>query len=159
MSAMQWPTQAQARKFYGTPGSNLVRLVLPFPMALAWDIHTSISSFSINDRCHDSALRAFIAIQKAYPIAAQRRDLGIDIFAGCFNNRPMRGGSQPSMHAFGCAIDFDDTRNQMKWDAKQCRLARPDCIPFWECWEAEGWVSLGRSRNFDWMHVQAARLK
>lgn len=28
----------------------------------------------------------------------------------------------------------------------------------WKCWEEEGWVSLGRQRNYDRMHVQAAKL-
>ena len=38
------------------------------------------------------------------------------------------------------------------------RLAQPDGETFWKLWEDEGWVSLGRARNYDWMHVQAARL-
>jgi hypothetical protein len=37
-------------------------------------------------------------------------------------------------------------------------MAQPEYAPFLDLWEAEGFVSLGRARNFDWMHVQAARL-
>ena len=29
---------------------------------------------------------------------------------------------------------------------------------FWEIVESEGWTSLGRARDFDWMHFQAPRL-
>ena len=34
----------------------------------------------------------------------------------------------------------------------------PEYDAWWRCWESEGWVSLGRLRNFDWMHIQAAKL-
>ena len=37
-------------------------------------------------------------------------------------------------------------------------FARPEYNMWWKLWEEEGWVSLERQRNFDWMHVQAARL-
>lgn len=37
-------------------------------------------------------------------------------------------------------------------------FCKPDYINWRECWEKEGWVSLGRQRNYDWMHVQAAKL-
>ena len=154
----QWPTQSGCRAFYGVPGANPARLELPFPMYLAWDTSTVIKAFTINAKCHSSANRVFKRILELYPTESARKDCGINLFSGCFNNRPMRGGSQLSMHAFACAIDFDDTRNQLKWGRKQARLAKPDCTPFWEAWEAEGWVSLGRTRDFDWMHVQAARL-
>lgn len=66
----------------------------------------------------------------------------------------MRG----SLHSWGIAIDFDPERNALNWDHTKARLARPDAEDFWKIWEAEGWVNLGRSRDFDWMHVQAARL-
>ncbi len=70
----------------------------------------------------------------------------------------MRGGQSYSMHSWGIAIDFDPERNQLKWGRPRARLSHSDAAPFWDAWEAEGWVSLGRARNFDWMHVQAARL-
>jgi len=61
-------------------------------------------------------------------------------------------------HAYGAAFDFDPLRNGLKVKAPMARLSHQDAIPFWEIWEAEGWVSLGRARNFDYMHVQAVRL-
>lgn len=45
--------------------------------------------------------------------------------------------------------------NRLRWGRGQARLAQRDAVPFWEAWEAEGWFSLGREKNFDWMHVQA----
>lgn len=155
---MMWPTQAECRKFYGTPGTGHAKLALPFPMYLAWDKKVELRSFTIHKKCLESAGRAFARIAEAYPDAKQRRDLGIDLFGGCYNNRPMRGGTQLSMHAFACAIDFDPDRNQLKWGKDRARLAKPDAAKFWWAWEQEGWISLGRTRNFDWMHVQAARL-
>ena len=154
----QWPRQQDARSFYGSPGTNHAKLVLPFPMFLAWDLKTEIKTFTINKKCLESAQRAFAVIAQAYPTAKDRRALGIDLFGGCFNDRPMRGGSQPSMHSYACAIDFDPERNQLKWTHTQARLAKPDAAPFWKAWEDEGWLSLGKARDFDWMHVQAARL-
>jgi hypothetical protein len=62
------------------------------------------------------------------------------------------------MHAWGIAIDFDAANNGLKWNHTRASLAHPDCIPFWEIWESVGWLSLGRAKDFDWMHVQAAKL-
>lgn len=153
----RWPTQNHCRAFYGAPGTGHSRLVLPFPMRLAWDKGTVITSFTIHGKCRDSAARAFEKIRTAYS-NKEIADLGIDLFGGCFNNRPMRGGTNLSMHAFACAIDFDPERNQLKWGKPKARLSDPDALPFWEAWNSEQWVSLGRARDFDWMHVQAARL-
>ncbi len=152
--ASPWPTQAGARAFYGAPGTNHVLLQLPYPMTYDGK---PISRISINEKCARSAERALLQIAKEYS-AEDRKKLGLSIYGGCFNNRPMRGGKQLSMHAYACAIDFDPVRNQLKWGKEKARLAKPDCEAFWRAWEAEGWISLGRLRNFDWMHVQAARL-
>ena len=102
-------------------------------------------------------LRCFKRIGDSYPDPAVRRKLGIDLWGGCLNVRQMRGGSSWSMHSWGIAIDFDPDRNQMEWGRDKARLAKPDCETFWKIWEEEGAISLGRSRNFDWMHVQFAR--
>lgn len=151
---MTWPTQAECRRFYGAPGTNQTLLTLPYEMTYDGKV---VKRMTINKKCADSAFRALTKIASEYN-ASDRKALGLSIFGGCYNNRVMRGGSQLSMHAFACAIDFDPNRNQLKWGRDKARLAKADCEPFWRAWEAEGWISLGRARNFDWMHVQAARL-
>jgi hypothetical protein len=62
------------------------------------------------------------------------------------------------MHAYGVAIDFDSEHNQMRWGSDRARFAKSDYDAWWGYWEEAGWVSLGRERNYDWMHVQATRL-
>jgi hypothetical protein len=88
----------------------------------------------------------------------QLRDMGLHLFGGSLNVRKMRGGKAYSMHSWGIAIDFDPMRNQLTWGRDRARLAKPDAVDFWKFWEQEGWVSLGRRKNFDHMHVQAAEL-
>lgn len=86
------------------------------------------------------------------------RDLGLDLFGGCYNNRKMRGGSNLSMHALAIAIDHDPERNQLRWGRDRAAFAKPVYDAWWRFWADEGWVSLGRERDMDWMHIQAARL-
>ncbi len=88
--------------------------------------------------------------------AGERRHLGIDVFGGSLNVRKMRGGESYSMHSWGIAIDFDPERNALGWNQSKARLAAADAADFWKIWEGEGWVSMGRARDFDWMQVQAA---
>ncbi len=152
-----WPTQEDVPSFFGTVCKpKLKRLSLPFEMKLAWDLGTIIDGFMIHEKVHDSAARVFEQVYKEYGDDGIE-DIGINLFAGCYNCRSMRGGTRYSMHSWGIAIDFDSARNRLKWGHKHARLAQPDAVKFWELWEAEGWVSLGRARDFDWMHVQAAR--
>ena len=152
-----WPRQADVESHYGAKGGNQTRLHLPYAMKLAWDTAKTVRSFYVHEKVHDSALRCFQRVADTYS-EQQRVDLGLDQFGGCLNVRRMRGGSAWSMHSWGIAIDFDPVRNPLRANRENARLARPDCEPFWEIWESEGWVSLGRSKDFDWMHVQAARL-
>ncbi len=86
------------------------------------------------------------------------RDLRLDLYGGGFNMREKRGGTSLSTHAWGIAFDFDPGRNKLRWDRSRAAFAGPAYEPWWGFWEAEGWVSLGRSKNYDWMHVQAARV-
>lgn len=152
-----WPRQADVPRFYGKVGTDQAMLQLPFPMRLAWDHDKVIRRISLHRKVIDSAGRAFAEIAATYS-ASERSALGIDIFGGSLNVRQMRGGSAYSMHSWAIAIDFDPERNQLSWKTPKARLSHADALPFWQAWERESWVSLGRARDFDWMHVQAARL-
>lgn len=152
-----WPRQAGCTAFYGAVGTNQGTLTLPFPMRIAWDKAKKTSKMTLNKKVIESAGRVFEKIAHHYD-AAQREKLGLDLFGGSLNVRRMRGGSAYSMHSWGIAIDFAPETNQLKWGRDRASLAVPEVVPFWEAWEEEGWLSLGRARNFDWMHVQAARL-
>jgi hypothetical protein len=156
-AAPVWPRQADVEEYFGPIGAAQKRLILPFPMKLAWDRSKVVRSFLVHEKVHDSARRCFARIAAAYD-AARREETGIDLFGGAFNVRKMRGSERWSMHSWGIAIDFDPDRNGLHSTQATARLAQPDCEAFWRIWEEEGWVSLGRTRNFDWMHVQAARL-
>lgn len=159
-AAAQWPTEAEVPAFYGERGANQTLLDLPYPMRLAWDKDQKVERISIHKKCADSARRALERVAVAYS-PEQRVDLGFDLFGGCLNVRLKRGSrTQWSMHSWGIAIDFDPERNQLRWNHTSARLAQRDCVPFWQAWEDEGWagwISLGRARDYDWMHVQAAR--
>lgn len=152
-----WPRQGDVPAFYGAMGKQQTILKLPFPMWLAWDKRKPVKQFSVHKKVHDSAARAFARIAEEYG-PKERQTLGIDLFGGCLNVRRMRGGSAWSTHSWGIAIDFDPARNTLNMGRDKARLALPDAERFWRIWEDEGWVSLGRTRNFDFMHVQAARL-
>lgn len=152
-----WPLQRNMNDFYGPKGTNQTAISIPFDMRLAWDKGIVLRKMTIHKRAADSAARALHAIARAYD-NEERSALGIDMFGGSLNVRKMRGGSAWSIHSWGCAIDFDPERNGLHIHAPAARLSLPDALPFWKAWEAEGWTSLGRARDFDWMHVQAARL-
>lgn len=152
-----WPRQADVETFYGAVGANQIKLALPFPMKLAWDPSKSVNAITLHQKVHDSAKRCFERIADAYDPTA-RKTTGIELFGGSLNVRKMRGGDRWSMHSWGIAIDFDPARNGLHSTRGNARLAQPDCETFWRIWEDEGWVSLGRARDFDWMHVQASRL-
>lgn len=152
-----FPRQSQVPNFYGAVGENQSSIVPPWRMCLAWDRRRFIKRMTLHEKVADSAERAMTRIYAHYGDRGVQL-LGLDQFGGSLNVRRMRGGSRYSMHSWGIAIDFDPVRNGLRTKAPQARLSRDDVIPFWNAWEAEGWTSLGRERDFDWMHVQAASL-
>lgn len=154
-----WPRsdETSMTTFYGLMGKHMASLSLPYEMRLAWDLDTIVKHITIHEKLIDSATRCFARILDAYPTAASRALIGIDLFGGSLAVRKMRGGTKFSVHSWGAAIDFDPARNQLTWGRDRARLAKPDADAFWKIWEEEGWVSLGRTKDYDWMHIQAAR--
>lgn len=155
--ATVWPTQGSVPAFYGAVGTGQTKIDLPYPMRLAWDKTVTVKTMTLHTKVAESARRVLGRAREHYGEGGIR-ELGLDLFGGSLNVRKMRGGSAYSMHSWGIAIDFDPERNQLRQNHTSARLAKPDAVAWWQIWEAEGWLSLGRARDYDWMHVQAARL-
>lgn len=158
-----WPRQADMDGFYGPHGEEGVHrpplrsVPCPWALKLAWNRNQTVSGVWIHERCAESLGRVLTRVHAHYGQAEIGR-LRLDLYGGSYNPRKMRGSEQWSMHSWGVAIDWDPDRNQLKWGRDRAAFAQSDYLDWWRFWEEEGWLSLGRSRNFDWMHVQAARL-
>lgn len=157
-----WPrdrgNQAEMRAFYGQPAHPPMKQVrCPWRLRLAWNTSQVVTTIGVHTKVADSVENVFARVHQHYGDAELKR-LRLDLFGGCFAPRPKRGGSTWSTHAWAVAIDWDPARNQLKWGRERASLDDPSYAFWWKAWEEDGWVSLGRSRNFDWMHVQAARL-
>jgi len=154
-----WPKQDEAsmNKYFGKYGTNQVSLILPYQMVLAWDTGTKVSKFSCNKRVREPFERIFKRTLDHYGISEIKK-LRLDYFGGCFNVRKMRGGSAMSIHSWGCAVDIDPDRNQLKWGKDKAELAKPVYEKFWDFVYDEGMISLGIEKNYDYMHFQSARL-
>jgi hypothetical protein len=143
-------------KIYGKPnqeGTYLTTIQLPYPMRLAWDTKTTVKTM----RCHKMVAANFTAVFN--DLLAQYgnekiKALGIDLFGGCFNFRAMRGGNDYSRHSWGIAIDLDPLRNLLHETSKTARFARPEYKPMIEIFYKHGFISLGKEKNYDWMHFE-----
>jgi len=153
-----WPLEKDMDSFYGEKGKNQTQVACPYGLVLAWDNSVKVHNITIHEKVADSLSRILGRIHSEYgddKINVYR----LNQFGGSLNVRLKRGSAtQWSIHSWGCAIDWLPQENQLRWGRDRASLARPEYAPFWKIWEDEGWVSLGRSRNYDWMHVQAARL-
>lgn len=155
----QWPAQTPTalEVFYGKPRQNLVYCDLAYPHKLSWNESCSITRFLCHELVKPSIERILFRVLTAYgPEEIDR--LGLNLFGGCYAYRNKTGSRDLSLHAWGIAVDYDPAHNAFKWGRDRARFAGEDYETWWRIWEAEGWTSLGRERNFDWMHIQAARL-
>jgi len=149
-------TTQQAIAKYGKPnqqGSYLTTIQLPYPMRLAWDKNTTVTKMRCHKLVADDFVNVFTEILEVYGLA-KIKELGIDLFGGCFNFRAMRGGSDYSRHSWGIAIDLDPERNQLKETSATARFARPEYDAMIDIFYKHGFVSLGREKNYDWMHFE-----
>lgn len=155
-----WPNQEQSslQRYFGTPGQNQGKINSPYPLKIAWNTAKSLSRFSAHEKVCDSAERVLGRVLSHYG-QGRIQQLGLDLWGGCLNVRKMRGGTKWSTHAWGIAMDWDPARNRLRWGKDRATLATSEYDMWWKLWEEEGWVSLGRARNYDWMHVQAATVR
>ncbi len=150
-------TTQRAIKKYGKPTQSgelyLTSIHLPYPMRLAWDKKTTVKTMRCHELIAERLLAVFDEILSTYGLSEIQR-LGIDLFGGCFNFRAMRGGSDYSRHSWGIAIDLDPERNLLHETSRTARFARPEYKPMIDIFYKHGFVSLGREKNYDWMHFE-----
>ena len=127
--APMWPRQSGVAEFFGAPGSNQTSLELPFRMRIAWD-HGE-DGHQGHMPYEDPQTPGTDLAEDARPLrTGQNPELRLDMFGGCLNVRPMRGGTEWSMHAYGIAWDVDPDRNKLKMGRDQATLdaSRIQCL-------------------------------
>jgi len=140
---------------FGEPGDtfNFTYIILPYKMRIAWDTDKTVGKIQVHKQAAPSLLAAFTEILKVYGLP-KIQELGIDLFGGCFNFRQMRGGTEWSVHSWALAIDLDPSRNQLHETNATARFAKPEYKDMIDIFYKHGWYSLGREKNYDWMHFQ-----
>ncbi|MBI9111453.1 hypothetical protein [Maridesulfovibrio ferrireducens] len=154
-----WPNSSMKELVhcYGQIGVNQTRITLPYPHKLAWDTDTIVNSYLCHEKVHDSLKRVLTRTLLHYG-NEKIEQLNLNLWGGCLNVRTMRGGAKPSTHSWGIAVDYDPGHNQLKWGRDKALFAKSEYDAWWSFWEEDGWTSLGRTKDRDWMHIQAANL-
>ena len=143
-----WPASDQnsLSKFYGRAGDE--SKLVPIDVS---DLGLKYEGKLVKlIRCHGkvgaSLRRVLEAIAKSPHRAVLTR------YAGCYNNRVMRGGSLPSLHARGAAVDIDpdDNANHQHWPNS---ATMP--LEVMEAFAKEGWLPAGAFWSRDAMHFEA----
>lgn len=159
-----WPHQSDVDSFYGDPrgadgeanshweSNNIVRIQTPWQLVTAWDF-MPVKSVRMHQKCKVSLEIIFSRIWDAADRRQQKiNEWGMNLYAGGYNFRPMRGSSRLSMHSWGCAIDFDSSRNSFGDRTPNFALIPPVL----EAFASEGWTWGGSWSKPDGMHWQAA---
>lgn len=150
-------TTSQAIKRFGQPNETgagyLEKIALPYRMRLAWDTDTMIGTMMCHKLVKNNFLEVFRSLLNEYGYM-NLKELGIDLFGGCFNYRKKRNGSAMSMHSWGIAIDLDPARNKLNETKRTARFARPEYKKMIDIFYDNGFISLGREYNYDYMHFE-----
>jgi hypothetical protein len=145
-SPNKWPgtSQAELTTFYGKAGDESQLVFIDAPDCLKYE-GQPVRRVRVNRKCAESLKRILFRLADTHPdILAE--------YAGVFNNRPMRGGSTPSLHARGAAIDLAPASNG-NHDHWPSRADMP--IEVMEAFAKEGWLPAGAFWGRDAMHFQA----
>lgn len=140
-------------KKYGEPGAHQVYCTLPYRMKLAWQPDVTIGRFSCHETIREDLENIFQEVLDCYGSHGVT-ELGLDLFGGCLNIRKKMGGTSLSVHSWGLAVDLDPLHNKLHWGKDRAKFATAPYHTFWEIVEKHGGFSLGRIKDYDWMHFQ-----
>jgi len=141
--------QRSLTAFYGKAGdeSKLERMQFPIPMFYAG---RPVNFTRVHRECVPTLLDILTEIKSLYG-SNKRIMRAATTYDGCYNNRAMRGGSTPSLHARGAAIDLDagNNGNRTHWP-----LVATMPIEIMEVFSRHGWLSAGAFWSRDAMHFE-----
>lgn len=144
-----WPAtdQASLTAFYGAAGDESQHTTIDVTgLGVKYDGKT-VNKIKCHKKIADPLKRVLSAIAKDFPQI-------VGDYAGVYNNRAMRGGSTPSLHARAAAIDLSpgSNGNHVSWPVKAT-------MPFevMEAFAREGALAAGAFWGRDAMHFQFTR--
>ena len=171
---MEWPEQSNAERFFGRievggdgrptarwESNFLTSIVPPYPMRFPPSWGGDVGGQPVRRIvCHKvvatSLLQILGAIWELYDRDIEKvRAARMDLFGGCYNFRPKRGGRTLSMHSYGIAIDLDPDNNEFgkKWKPDSGMM--PEEVV--DIFHAAGWTWGGLWKTGDAMHFQATQ--
>jgi LysM repeat protein len=152
-------TTAQINNLFGKPcdQSNFVKMQLPFPMRLAWDLKTKVTSVTVHKAIAHQLYGALLDIFYHYGLG-KIQELGIDIFGGILNCRKVRGGAAKSRHSWAIAIDLDPERNGLKVKWANANFSKPVYQFVIKAFYKWGFINYGKEYDFDAMHFEVIKI-
>jgi len=155
-----WPTQSSVESYYGNVHKipkYLVAVKMPYDVWYAGNMNIKFKTLDFHEKVANSVERVLGRVLDAYGLEEIKR-LDLDVCGGSYVKRLMRGGTKWSMHSYGIAVDWNPQKNTLRENHTTAQFAHPDYKTWWKLWAEEGWVGLGPAKDFDWMHIQAARV-
>jgi hypothetical protein len=141
--------EASLQAFYGSPGdtSKHVRIAVGnYHVRFSGQI---VREITVHRKCADSLL-SIIEELATFDEGLQ----ALSRYAGVYVDRPMRGGTRPSLHARAAAIDLWPSANGLHtpWPVT---ATMP--VSVMEVFARHGWLCAGSAWGRDAMHFQATR--
>jgi hypothetical protein len=161
-SATDLPRQHEVAEFYGQAGPSmeerLAYATVPGGLLrLDYALATEITRMRVHEKCAPHLEQAILTVVEHYG-AERMRELGIDRYAGGYLHRNMRGSSDLSMHAYGCATDWFAAPNGLRMRCPKALFCGKEYKDFLDIMEAHGWLPAIRLWGADAMHFQMVRM-
>jgi peptidoglycan hydrolase-like protein with peptidoglycan-binding domain len=131
--------------------ANIVKVSLPYTLFYGG---SPVNSMRLNKKVASSMVSALTEVLAFYG-ADMIAKLGMNMYGGAFVYRKMRGSTKPSIHAWGCAVDFCHELNGLKDLGDNALFSQAPYAAFMDIMEKHGWYNQGRGKGNDFMHFQA----
>jgi len=136
---------------------RLVKVQVPFPMFLEWDVNTKVDTIRAHPLCYKDLASALDKIARVLS-EDEINNLGLNRFAGGFAIRKMRGGQRLSAHAYGIAFDFNSQENGLNTPFSKSKFSSVYGRMVIAIFRSYGFVNYGAIFGNDSMHFEYTRI-